>query len=639
MSQNDIADDFLIEASEIAERLGDELVQLEQRPQDAELLNAIFRGFHTIKGGASFLHLQPLVDLCHGVEEMFNLLRNGKLQVDGDLFDLAQNATDQLTGMLNAMRAGEAPQPAPASLIEAIRIAALPDHARVEPAAASVGTTSRIDAAAVLASSDANISDDEFEALLDHFQGSAGKAPAKTIDAAAVLSSTDTNISDDEFEALLDHFQAHPAAPTAAPPASAPPPAAVTVLTPPAAVVAKPIAAPKPAAAAAKPAAPTPVEASVRVDTKRLDGLMNLVGELVLSRNRLKSLRRRTRDEDLERAVSTLDVVTARLQAEVMRVRMQPVGRAFSRFPKVARDVARQLKKEVNVELIGEETELDKNLVEALSDPLVHLVRNAIDHGIEAPDVREQAGKSRAGTLRLSAQQEGDHIVIIVSDDGGGIDADKLKIKAREKGLIEAEAVARLSADEALQLIFLPGFSTKEHATEVSGRGVGMDVVKSKLAELNGQVLIESKRGEGTRFIIQVPLTLAILPTLLIHAGGRPYALPLSNVLEVFKFREDQLRYIDGREVLDLRGQTFPLLFLRRWLGLSDTSEDSGVVVLQNGHRKLGIVVDQVRGREEVVVKPLPPSLRGLAGFAAATITGDGNLALILDIAGLQRAV
>jgi two-component system chemotaxis sensor kinase CheA len=403
--------------------------------------------------------------------------------------------------------------------------------------------------------------------------------------------------------------------------------------------VAKPIAAPKPAAAAAKPAAPTPVEASVRVDTKRLDGLMNLVGELVLSRNRLKSLRRRTRDEDLERAVSTLDVVTARLQAEVMRVRMQPVGRAFSRFPKVARDVARQLKKEVNVELIGEETELDKNLVEALSDPLVHLVRNAIDHGIEAPDVREQAGKSRAGTLRLSAQQEGDHIVIIVSDDGGGIDADKLKIKAREKGLIEAEAVARLSADEALQLIFLPGFSTKEHATEVSGRGVGMDVVKSKLAELNGQVLIESKRGEGTRFIIQVPLTLAILPTLLIHAGGRPYALPLSNVLEVFKFREDQLRYIDGREVLDLRGQTFPLLFLRRWLGLSDTSEDSGVVVLQNGHRKLGIVVDQVRGREEVVVKPLPPSLRGLAGFAAATITGDGNLALILDIAGLQRAV
>ncbi len=639
MSQNDIADDFLIEASEIAERLGDELVQLEQRPQDGELLNAIFRGFHTIKGGASFLHLQPLVDLCHGVEEMFNLLRNGKLQVDGDLFDLAQNATDQLTGMLNAMRAGEAPQPAPPALIEAIRIAALPDHARAEPVAAAQATK-HIDAAAVLSSADPNISDDEFEALLDHFQGAPAAAPSKTIDAAAVLSSTEDSISDDEFEALLDHFQGHPAsAPATAPVvATAPPAPAPAIVAPPAA---KPAAPSKSAAppTAAKPSAPVAVEASVRVDTKRLDGLMNLVGELVLSRNRLKSLRRRSRDEDLERAVGTLDVVTARLQAEVMRVRMQPVGRAFSRFPKVARDVARQLKKEVNVELLGEETELDKNLVEALSDPLVHLVRNAIDHGIEAPDVREQAGKPRAGTLRLSAQQEGDHIVIVVSDDGGGIDADKLKIKARDKGLIEADAVARLSPDEALQLIFLPGFSTKDQATEVSGRGVGMDVVKSKLAELNGQVLIESKRGEGTRFIIQVPLTLAILPTLLINAGSRPYALPLSNVLEVFKFREDQLRYIDGREVLDLRGQTFPLLFLRRWLGLSDTSDDSGVVVVQNGHRKLGIVVDQVRGREEVVVKPLPPSLRGLAGFAAATITGDGNLALILDIAGLQRAV
>lgn len=636
MSQNDIADDFLIEASEIAERLGDELVQLEQRPQDGELLNAIFRGFHTIKGGASFLHLQPLVDLCHGVEEMFNLLRNGKLQVDGDLFDLAQNATDQLTGMLNAMRGGEAPQPAPPALIEAIRIAALPDHARAEPVATAPAST-HIDAAAVLSSTDPNISDDEFEALLDHFQGAPAAAAKPTIDAAAVLSSKEETISDDEFEALLDHFQGHPPAAPVAPVATA---ATVVTPTPAPQVAPKPLPSSKPAAApAAKPVAATPVEASVRVDTKRLDGLMNLVGELVLSRNRLKSLRRRTRDEDLERAVGTLDVVTARLQAEVMRVRMQPVGRAFSRFPKVARDVARQLKKEVNVELIGEETELDKNLVEALSDPLVHLVRNAIDHGIEAPDVRELAGKPRAGTLRLSAQQEGDHIVIIVGDDGGGIDADKLKLKAREKGLIEADAVARLSAEEALQLIFLPGFSTKDQATEVSGRGVGMDVVKSKLAELNGQVLIESKRGEGTRFIIQVPLTLAILPTLLIHAGGRPYALPLSNVLEVFKFREDQLRYIDGREVLDLRGQTFPLLFLRRWLGLSDIGDDSGVVVLQNGHRKLGIVVDQVRGREEVVVKPLPPSLRGLAGFAAATITGDGNLALILDIAGLQRAV
>lgn len=596
---DDIAADFLVEASEIAERLGDELVQLEIQPQDTNLLNAIFRGFHTIKGGASFLNFTPLVELCHGVEELFDLLRKGRLAVDGDLFDLAQGALDHLSGQLAALRAGSAADRAPDSLLNAIRIAALPD-ANPQPTS-----------------------------------NPAPAKPAAKAASAPTKPKTDTgeSITEDEFEALVDMFQAAqqvpagkatplPKSPVQAPAAAAPAPTA-----------------PAPASANAAAKGAPPAESSVRVDTKRLDGLMNLVGELVLARNRLKALRRRTRDEDLERAVSNLDVVTARLQAEVMRVRMQPVGRAFSRFPKVARDVARTLKKEVNVQLIGEETELDKNLVEALSDPLIHLVRNAIDHGIEAPDRRESIGKPRAGTLKLSAQQEGDHIVIIVADDGGGIDPDMLRTKAREKGLIDADTAARLSPTEALQLIFLPGFSTKEQATDISGRGVGMDVVKSKLAELNGQVLIESTRGEGTRFVIRVPLTLAILPTLMVTAAGRPYALPLSNVLEVFKYRESLVRFIDGHEVLDLRQQTFPLVFLRRWLGKPVSTEDAGVVVVQTQNRKLGIVVDQVRGREEVVVKPLPQSLRGLTGLAAATITGDGNLALILDIAGLQNAV
>ncbi|SDD61558.1 chemotaxis protein CheA [Aquimonas voraii] len=600
---DDIAADFLVEASEIAERLGDELVQLEMQPQDTNLLNAIFRGFHTIKGGASFLNFSPLVELCHGVEELFDLLRKGRLAVDGDLFDLAQGALDHLSGQLAALRSGAAAERAPDALLSAIRIAALPDSSpQAAPAAAPAKPAPK---------------------------------PAPAAPPAAAKAGTGESITEDEFEALVDMFQAAqqvpagkatplPASPVQAPGARAP--------------AAPPPTAPPASAGPAAKAAP-PAESSVRVDTKRLDGLMNLVGELVLARNRLKALRRRTRDEDMERAVSNLDVVTARLQAEVMRVRMQPVGRAFSRFPKVARDVARTLKKEVNVQLIGEETELDKNLVEALSDPLIHLVRNAIDHGIEAPDRRESIGKPRAGTLKLSAQQEGDHIVIIVADDGGGIDPDMLRTKAREKGLIDADTAARLSPTEALQLIFLPGFSTKEQATDISGRGVGMDVVKSKLAELNGQVLIESVRGEGTRFVIRVPLTLAILPTLMVTAAGRPYALPLSNVLEVFKYRESLVRFIDGHEVLDLRQQTFPLVFLRRWLGKPVSTEDAGVVVVQTQSRKLGIVVDQVRGREEVVVKPLPHSLRGLTGLAAATITGDGNLALILDVAGLQNAV
>lgn len=596
---DDIAADFLVEASEIAERLGDELVQLEMQPQDAQLLNAIFRGFHTIKGGASFLNFATLVELCHGVEEMFDLLRKGRLTVDGDLFDLAQSALDHLSGQLAALRSGSPAQRAPDALLSAIQIAALPDAAAAAPRPAAPAPKPVAAPAPAAKVNGENISEDEFEALLDMFQA------AQQVPAGKARPMPQSPV----------HAPAPPKAPPAAPPAPAPP------------------------AGAGAAKAPAPAETSVRVDTKRLDGLMNLVGELVLARNRLKALRRRNRDEELERAVSNLDLVTARLQAEVMRVRMQPVGRAFSRFPKVARDVARTLKKEVNVQLIGEDTELDKNLVEALSDPLVHLVRNAIDHGIEPPDRRESIGKPRAGTLTLTAQQEGDHIVIIVADDGGGIDPDMLRTKAREKGLIDADTAARLSPTEALQLIFLPGFSTKDQATEVSGRGVGMDVVKSKLSELNGQVLIESTRGEGTRFVIRVPLTLAILPTLMVSAAGRPYALPLSSVLEVFKYRESLVRFIDGHEMLDLRQQTFPLIFLRRWLGKPVQTEDAGVVVVQTQHRKIGIVVDQVRGREEVVVKPLPNSLRGLTGLAAATITGDGKLALILDVSGLQNAI
>ena len=381
-----------------------------------------------------------------------------------------------------------------------------------------------------------------------------------------------------------------------------------------------------------------PAETNVRVDTRRLDTIMNLVGELVLTRNRLKNLRSRFRDEQLDRAIGALDGVTGRLQANIMRVRMQPIGRVLSRFPKVARDVARQLGKEVHVQLVGEETELDKNLVEALSDPLVHLVRNAIDHGIEMPETRERVGKPRAGKLILSAQQEGDHIVIVVGDDGGGMDPDVLLAKARQKGIVDAETASRMSTDEAYQLIFAAGFSTKDVATDISGRGVGMDVVKSRLTQLNGNVKIESQRGFGTRFVIRVPLTLAILPALLIGVAERAYAVPLASVLEVFPFAPAHARFVDGREVLDVRGDMLPIVYLRRWLDLPSPGPDGEcVVIVQSaGGQRLGVVTDQVRGREEVVVKPLPTAVRGLAGIAGATIVADGSLALILDAMQLR---
>ncbi|HEX5755776.1 MAG TPA: chemotaxis protein CheA [Arenimonas sp.] len=544
---DDIAADFLVEALEIVERLGDELVQLERAPEDSNLLNAVFRGFHTIKGGAGFLNLPPLVEVCHAVEEPFNEVRSGQRALDGELFDASQNAVDAIGGMLRQLSAGQAMTPASPALMTRL-------HA---------------------------------------LQLGADGAPAA----------------------------AHPA------PAGAPAPAAAAAQPGPAA------AAPAPGGKAAKADGG---EVTVRVDTRRLDAIVNLIGEMVLVRNRLKTLRQTLPDEELERAVATLDQVTTRLQNAVMKTRMQPVGRVLSRFPKVARDVARSVKKEVELELVGVETELDRTLVDALADPMVHLVRNAIDHGIESPDDRQKAGKPRVGQVRISAQQEGDHIAIEIRDDGAGMDPEKLRAKAREKGLIDADTAARLSPEEALQLVFLPGFSTKTEVSEISGRGVGMDVVQSRVKELSGRVTIQSERGRGSRFLIKVPLTLAILPTLMVMCDGTPYALPLARVLEVFDFKPERVRWIDGRKVLDLRQEALPLMYLNNWLGdMAAPPPGTCVVLMQAGDDRLALTVDQVRGREEVVIKPLPRHLRGLPGYAGATLTGDGKLALILDVDGL----
>ncbi|MCC5089576.1 MULTISPECIES: chemotaxis protein CheA [Xanthomonas] len=544
---DDIAADFIVEAQEILDRLGEQLVSLEQAPDEADQLNAVFRGFHTLKGGAGFLAIKPMVELCHAAEETLGMARSGQAVLQAHHFDAAQQSLDYLQAMLDAMGSGDPVPHAPASLIA-------------------------------------------------QFDAKSGPPAVKSAPKAAAL-------------------------------------AAVPAGQAPAAAGAK--AAPKAAAKSGGPEA----EQTVRVDTKRLDAIVNLIGELVLSRNRLKTLRTRLRDEELDRAVSTLDIATARLQTAVMRTRMQPVSKVFSRFPKVARDVARTLSKEVELELIGAETELDRNLVEALADPLVHLVRNAIDHGIESPALREATGKPRSGHVRLSAQQEGDYVSIEIQDDGAGIDPERLREIARNKGLIDAEAAARLSTDECLHLIFMPGFSTKAEVTDISGRGVGMDVVQSRIRELSGQIQIQSELGRGSRFMIRVPLTLAILPTLLVQAGEAVYALPLARVVEVLHAPQSSLGWFDGRAVLDRRSHTLPLIDLRRWLGVpAEQPPLLTVVLLQAGETRFGLVVDQVRGREEVVIKPLPRALRGLPGYAGATLIGDGRMALILDVDGLRSS-
>ena len=526
------------------------------------------------------------------------------------------------------------------------------------------------------------ITEDEFEALLDQIHGkgkgatsSAAEPPAEPVSATAaesepVAAGGDDLITDSEFEELLDRLHGkgkHAAAETPAPavpeqPKAPPKSEPVKAETPkadapkadagksdkPAAKVPetpKPAAKPEPARQdAPKPVAPVAsgadkdaaAETTVRVDTKRLDDIMNMVGELVLVRNRLVRLGLKSTDESMAKAVANLDVVTGDLQASVMKTRMQPIKKVFGRFPRVVRDLARQLKKEINLELRGEETDLDKNLVEALADPLVHLVRNSVDHGVEMPDVREQKGKPRVGTVVLSAEQEGDHILLIIQDDGGGMDADLLRRKAVEKGLMDQDAADRLSENECFNLIFAPGFSTKDQISDVSGRGVGMDVVKTKIAQLNGTIVIQSKPNVGTSIRIKVPLTLAIMPTLMVMLKNQAFAFPLVSVNEIFHLDLTKTNIVDGQEVVVVREKPIPLFYLKRWLVKGErhavADESAHVVVVSVGTKRVGFVVDQLIGQEEVVIKPLGKMLHGTPGMAGATITGDGRIALILDI-------
>ncbi|MBI8782264.1 chemotaxis protein CheA [Pseudomonas aeruginosa] len=743
-ADEEILQDFLVEAGEILEQLSEQLVELESRPDDMDLLNAIFRGFHTVKGGAGFLQLNALVECCHIAENVFDILRKGERRVSSELMDVVLQALDTVNAMFDQVREQSEPTPATPELLAALARLAEPEGAApAEPVQAPPAAVPPAEPAAPpeapAQSASSDITDDEFEQLLDALQGDEAPAsavaeasaapagdeisdaefealldqlhgkgkfvppavsaepaqvPAEAVEPAAAAAGDD--ISDDEFEALLDELHGKgkfgdvpeaagtPAAPAAAAPAAAPAepgkaPAAAggdeisddefeslldelhgkgkfngaSEAVAAAAAVAKNIAAKSPAAkpvapakaAAARPAAPdrpaaSEAETTVRVDTARLDEIMNMVGELVLVRNRLVRLGLNSGDEAMAKAVANLDVVTGDLQMSVMKTRMQPIKKVFGRFPRLVRDLARNMKKEINLELVGEETDLDKNLVEALADPLVHLVRNAVDHGIESPEEREAAGKPRVGQVVLSAEQEGDHILLMITDDGKGMDAEVLRNKPVEKGLLERDAADRLTDLECYNLIFAPGFSTKTEISDVSGRGVGMDVVKTKISQLNGTVNVFSQKGSGSKIVIKVPLTLAIMPTLMVMLGSQAFAFPLVNVNEIFHLDLSRTNVVDGQEVVIVRDKALPLFYLKRWLVPSAAHEEQGeghVVILSVGTQRIGFVVDQLVGQEEVVIKPLGKMLQGTPGMAGATITGDGRIALILDVPSMLK--
>lgn len=704
---DEILQDFLLEAGEILELLSEELVELEQSPEDPELLNAIFRGFHTIKGGAGFLALDPLVAVCHRAEDVFDVLRIGECKVTAELMDVILKVVDIVNVMFDQVKTGNDPEQADDSLLAKLQAFISAEESAENPAETIEETVieqhpeSTPEADNIIENPDATevveqefeallddvskpivnngqaekdndeITEEEFEGLLDKLHGK-GQFSSENIQLETEevkeqekhqkIETDSAEITEEEFDQLLDElhgkgkFSGTVASTESENAEKSAEKKNVEAVKKKSKVTVKKIEqtikpAKKAKSAASKevgkqrPANTAPAETTVRVDTNTLDEIMNMVGELVLVRNRFQNLKAASDNissEHLTKAVSNLDVVTADLQLAVMKTRMQPIKKVFGRFPRVVRDLSRTLNKEIKLELVGEETDLDKNLVEALADPLVHLIRNAVDHGIESPEDRVKKGKSREGLVVLTAAQEGDHILLSIKDDGKGMNADVLRNIVVEKGLMDAETAARLEDKECYNLIFMPGFSTKSEISDVSGRGVGMDVVKTRITQMNGIVEIDSKEDDGSTIIIKVPLTLAIMPTLMVVLGGQAFALPLASVLEILDIDLRTTNIVDGQLVVMVRERALPVFFLREWLvnAASSTTDNQvfgHVVVVNSGGKRIGFVVDQLIGQEEVVIKPLGAKLQGLGGLAGATITGDGKIALILDVPGLMN--
>lgn len=816
----EILEDFLVEAGEIIDNLATQLVDLEKTPEDKDLLNSIFRGFHTVKGGAGFLNLTDLVNVCHGAESVFDALRKDTCKISPELMDVVLQAYDCICGMFTQLKEGNMPTPPDSGLIDRLHAIAsgeaVPASPKpvieeskpsVEPKPASgdsdgkspninhdfsdddfenllnslntdsvgdgddtaVQKESPIPGDTVKSDDDLPkapdagaqvFSDDDFEALLDSLQGGAASenkkseedsgaqneadtvrdpvdddfesmlsvaeatpisipelknldeedtsvsAAEKTASAkagadtkktepakpAAVMPDTSkqaagsgTDFSDDDFENLLDSLYGQGGSPTGSgsEKSSTPSEPKQEIKATP-----KPLginnykttgssgtadnaggvsaSATVTHGSAGNSVSQTPAATSdkhhvssgsgavadttVRVDVKIMDDIMNMVGELVLVRNRLLSLSGAHENlvdhyEEVQKAIANLNLITGDIQGLVMKTRMQPIKRVFSRFPRVVRDLARNLNKEIELVTEGEDTDLDKNLVDSLADLMIHLVRNSCDHGIEPPDVREKAGKNRVGKITLSASQQGDHVLLKVMDDGYGMDPEVIKNTAIKQGILDRERAKTMTAEESYNLIFAPGFSTKTAVSDISGRGVGMDVVKTNIAKLNGSFTIYSRKGSGTTIEIKVPLTLAILPTMMVLVGNQNFALPLSSINEIFYLKLDDINNLDGQKTIVIREKAYPLFYLQDWLvrdknRITHPSEAPVIMVHSFGgaDNMVAFVVDDLIGQEEVVIKPLDVLLRGVPGIAGSAITSQGGISLIVDIPGLLRS-
>ncbi|MDY4427289.1 MAG: response regulator [Helicobacter sp.] len=634
----EILEDFLIEAFEMIEQLDQDLVELENRPEDLELLNRIFRVAHTIKGSGSFLNFSVLTHLTHHMEDVLNKARHGELVITPDIMDVVLESIDFMKKLLNAIRdAGTDANTGLDSDIANVvaRLDAISKgESPQETAPVAQEAPKAEESAPQTAQEDeeeldySNMSPEEIESEIERLLNKRQEEDKKKREEKKAKG----EVSDVQAPKEITET---PAVATQTPKPSPKP------------------AEPKPQAKSAprqddNKTLATSVEQTIRVDVKRLDSLMNLIGELVLGKNRLIKIYNDVEEryegekflEELNQVVASVSMVTTDIQLAVMKTRMLPIGRVFNKFPRMVRDLSRELGKNIELVISGEETELDKSIVEEIGDPLVHLIRNACDHGVESKEERIAAGKKEQGTVELKAYNEGNHIVVEITDDGKGMDPVILKAKAVEKGIISEREADSMTDKEAYSLIFKAGFSTAKVVTNVSGRGVGMDVVKTNIEKLNGIIDVDSTYGEGTTLKLKIPLTLAIIQSLLVGVQEEYYAIPLASVIETVRISQDEIYTVENKSVLRLRNEVLPLVRLADIFGVDsvfDNAEQAYVVVIGLAENKIGVIVDFLIGQEEVVIKSLGSYLKGTEGIAGATIRGDGRVTLIVDIAAMMQ--
>ncbi|ERJ23921.1 chemotaxis protein CheW [Campylobacter concisus] len=630
----EIMEDFLIEAFELIEQIDHDLVELEANPEDLELLNRIFRVAHTVKGSSSFLNFDVLTELTHHMEDVLNKARKGELKITPDIMDVVLESVDMMKGLLESIRDNGSDAAAGIDIknicvrLTQISEGEAPSAAAEAPAAPAPEPVKEPEPATPAEEAAPEVSDAELSKLSD-----------SEVEA--------------EIERLLKVRKAEDQARRASKGIA---PKSPEEIAP--AASAAPAPAPKPAPSrerdadkkvpAASSSSAVAQEQTIRVEVKRLDHLMNLIGELVLGKNRLLKIYDDVEEryegekflEELNQVVSSLSLVTTDIQLAVMKTRMLPIAKVFNKFPRMIRDLSRDLGKQIDLEISGEETELDKSIVEEIGDPLVHIIRNSCDHGIEDPETRKAMGKPEKGLVQLKAYNEGNHIVVEIVDDGKGLDADMLKSKSIEKGIITEREADAMSEKEAFGLIFRPGFSTAAKVTNVSGRGVGMDVVKTNIEKLNGIIDIESEVGKGTVMKLKIPLTLAIIQSLLVGTQEEFYAIPLASVLETVRVPIDDIYTIDGKNVLRLRDEVLSLVRLSDVFGVEkvfDGGDHTYVVIIGVAEAKLGIIVDTLVGQEEIVIKSMGDYLQNIPGIAGATIRGDGRVTLIIDVGAMME--